>query len=59
MDHEKQELEYVLKDIRGCCNMDCSQAYTQLEMQEQRIMRNNPLTLLKKGYSLTLAGGKT
>ncbi len=59
MDHEKQELEYVLKDIGGAVTWIVRRHTHELEMQEQRIMRNNPLTLLKKGYSLTLAGGKT
>jgi len=56
---EKQDLEHVLKDIKGAVRWLIQQHAHKLEILEQRIRKNNPLTLLERGYSLTMCGGKT
>ncbi|NLA15927.1 MAG: exodeoxyribonuclease VII large subunit [Bacteroidales bacterium] len=57
-DNEKQALEYLLKDLESHVTWALRRHEHQLELLEQRITNNNPLTLLQKGYSITLAREK-
>jgi len=56
---EQQGLDHLLKDIRGAVRWIVQQHGHVMELLEQRILRNNPLALLQKGYSLTLSQGRT
>ncbi|MFA7088811.1 MAG: exodeoxyribonuclease VII large subunit [Bacteroidales bacterium] len=56
---ENQDLGHMLKDIKGAVRWLVQQHAHTLDILEQRIRKNNPLTLLEKGYSLTLCEGKT
>ncbi len=59
LSREKQDLGHMLKDMKGAVRWLVQQHTHILEILEQRIRKNNPLTLLEKGYSLTLYEGKT
>lgn len=56
---DKQDLGHILKDFKGAVRWLVQQHAHTLDILEQRIRKNNPLTLLEKGYSLTLCDGKT
>lgn len=58
IDDEKQSLNYLIRDIGGAVRWVIQQHGHLLELLEQRIKQNNPMTLLQKGYSLTLFRGK-
>ncbi|HBG53372.1 MAG TPA: hypothetical protein DDW70_04055, partial [Rikenellaceae bacterium] len=58
IDDEKQSLNYLIRDIGGSVRWVIQQHGHLLELLEQRIKQNNPMTLLQKGYSLTLFRGK-
>ena len=55
---QRQDLDHLVKDIKGSVRWLTGQHEHHLELLEQRIRRNNPLALLQKGYSLTLYAGK-
>lgn len=56
---EKQDLLHMIKDIKGAVRWLIQQHTHTLDILEERIRKNNPLTLLEKGYSLTLCAGRT
>ena len=58
IESEKKALEYLLKDMKASVTWTVRKHLHDMELLEQRITGNNPLTLLKKGYSLTLFRGK-
>lgn len=58
LESEKKALEHLLKDVERTAAWTIRNHLHKLELLEQRIESNNPLTVLKKGYSLTLFQGK-
>jgi len=51
-------MNYLIRDIGGAVRWVIQHHAHMLELMEQRIKQNNPMTLLQKGYSLTLFRGK-
>ncbi len=58
LESEKKALEHLLRDVERTTAWTIRNHLHKLELLEQRIESNNPLTVLKKGYSLTLFQGK-
>lgn len=55
---ETNRLENYKRNLMEGYRSNISNSMHRLDMLQQRILSNNPLTLLKKGYSITLCNGK-
>ena len=55
---ETNRLENYKRNLMEGYRSNISNSMHRLDLLQQRILSNNPLTLLKKGYSITLCNGK-
>ena len=55
---ETNRLENYKRNLMEGYRSNINNSMHRLDMLQQRILSNNPLTLLKKGYSITLCNGK-
>ena len=55
---ETNRLENYKRNFMEGYRSNINNSMHRLDMLQQRILSNNPLTLLKKGYSITLCNGK-
>lgn len=55
---ETNRLENYRRNLMEGYRSNINNSMHRLDMLQQRILSNNPLTLLKKGYSITLCNGK-
>ena len=55
---ETKRLENYKRNLMEGYRSNINNSMHRLDMLQQRILSNNPLTLLKKGYSITLCNGK-
>ena len=56
--NETNRLENYKRNLMEGYRSNINNSMHRLDMLQQRILSNNPLTLLKKGYSITLCNGK-
>ncbi|HNY24518.1 MAG TPA: hypothetical protein PKM89_07110, partial [Bacteroidales bacterium] len=55
---EEIYLSHVLKDLKGAVRWLVGLHHHNLDLLEERVVRNNPLTILQKGYSITVYQGR-